>query len=163
MSDISNDERAALEAFVYREARLADESDYEAWEALVDDEVHYWVPQGRANYDPATRLSYINDNRARLSTRIRQLRSGLRHAQTPASPMRRLLSNLEFEREDDGYQVAGNFVLYEHAVQSNNSLRIWAGRVVYGLRPTENGLRMRRKIVELVNGAHALPSLAFLI
>ena len=63
-----------VESFVYREARLADESRYSEWEALVTDDMHYWVPNGRADYDPATRLSYVNDNRARLATRIRQSR-----------------------------------------------------------------------------------------
>ena len=77
--------------------------------------------------------------------------------------MRRVLANLEYERADDGYAVAGNFVLYEHAVQATHSLRIWAGRVTYGLRRTEAGLRMHRKVVELVNAGDALPSLAFLI
>jgi 3-phenylpropionate/cinnamic acid dioxygenase small subunit len=105
----------------------------------------------------------VNDNRPRLATRVRQLRTGLRHAQSPPSPMRRLLSNLEYEREGDGYRVAGNFVLYEHAVQAGNRLRIWSGRVTYGVRRREGELRMRRKVVELVNAADALPSLAFLI
>ncbi|HZD26436.1 MAG TPA: aromatic-ring-hydroxylating dioxygenase subunit beta [Alphaproteobacteria bacterium] len=163
MSALSPEERAEVEAFVYREARLADESAYAEWEALLADDMHYWVPQGRADYDPASRISFINDNRSRLDTRLRQLRTGLRHAQTPPSPMRRVISNLEIERLEDGYAAAGNFVLYEHAVQANNSLRIWAGRVTYGLRHGEDGLRMYRKVVELVNAGGPLPSLAFLI
>ena len=89
MSEIGAAERAELEAFVYREARLADESAYDEWESLLADDMHYWVPVGAADYDPSTRLSFINDNRRRLATRLRQLRSGQRHAQTPPSPMRR--------------------------------------------------------------------------
>ena len=125
--------------------------------------MHYWVPYGRADYDPADRLSFINDNRNRLATRLRQLRTGLRHAQTPVSPMRRLLSNLEFGRRENDYTVAANFVLYEHAVQANHQLRVWAGRVSYVIRRSDSGLRMRAKVVELVNATDALPSLAFLI
>jgi len=87
------------------------------------------VPYGEADYDPALRMSYINDNRVRLATRIRQLQSGTRHAQSPPSPMRRLLSNLEFGKADDGYTVKANFVLYEHAIQATHNLRIWAGRM----------------------------------
>lgn len=163
MSAISIEERTEIEAFVYREARLADESAYAEWESLLADDMHYWVPQGRADYEPGTRMSFVNDNRTRVATRIRQLRTGLRHAQTPPSPMRRVISNLEIERADDGYAVAGNFVLYEHAVQAAPSLRIWAGRVTYGLRRRDAGLCMYRKVVELVNADGPLPSLAFLI
>ena len=75
---IAEQTRREIEAFVYLEARLADESRYAEWEALVTDDMHYWVPHGRADYDPATRLSYVNDNRSRLGTRLRQLQTGLR-------------------------------------------------------------------------------------
>ena len=110
-----------VESFVFREARLADESQYAEWEALLTDDMHYWVPNGRADYDPATRLSYINDNRARLATRIRQLQTGLRHAQTPVSPMRRLVSNIEVLAVDepaDEVTVGANQVVYELNAQS---------------------------------------------
>jgi 3-phenylpropionate/cinnamic acid dioxygenase small subunit len=164
VSAVDSEERREIEAFVYREARLADESDYAGWEALLTDDMHYWVPQGRADYEPGTRMSFINDNRTRVATRIRQLMTGHRHAQTPPSPMRRVISNLEvLERSDDGYVVGANFVLYEHAVQATHNVRVWAGRVTYGLRRTDDGLRMSRKVVELVNAADALPSLAFII
>ena len=157
------EERAEVEAFVYREARLADESAYADWESLVADDMHYWVPQGRADYDPGSRMSFINDNRNRLRSRIRQLQTGVHHAQTPPSPMRRVIANLEIERDADGYVAAGNFVLYEHAIQASGTLRIWAGRVTYGLRRTPEGLRMYRKVIELVNSTGALPTLAFII
>ena len=85
MSVATPDLLAEIAAFLHREARLADASRYAEWEALVTDDMHYWVPKGPADHEPGSRLSYINDNRARLATRIRQLQSGLRHAQTPPS------------------------------------------------------------------------------
>ena len=38
--------------FLYLEARLADESDYDGWEALWTDDAIYWVPAGRADVGP---------------------------------------------------------------------------------------------------------------
>ena len=38
----------------------------------------------------------IYDNRSRISTRLKQLRTGKRYAQAPPSNLRRLLSNIEF-------------------------------------------------------------------
>lgn len=163
MSTVTLEERAEVEAFIFREARLADESAYEDWESLLADDMHYWVPQGKADYDPGSRMSFINDNRTRLATRLRQLRTGVHHAQTPPSPMRRIISSIEIELTEGGYTAAGNFVLYEHAVQATHTLRVWAGRVTYGLRREADGLRMHRKVVELVNSGGALPSLAFII
>jgi len=164
MSGISAEEWREIEAFIYLEARLADEADYAGWEALLTDDMHYWVPFGKADYEPATKMSYINDNRNRVATRIRQLQTGHRHAQTPASSMRRMISNLEvLDHSGQDFVVAANFVLHEHAIQATHKVRIWAGRVTYGLRRTDAGLRMSRKVVELVNATDALPSLAFII
>ena len=158
--------RREIEAFLFREARLADESRYEEWEALVTDDVHYWVPAAAEDYDPASRLSYINDNRSRLATRIRQLKTGARHSQTPPSAMRRLVSNVEVlsaDRSNGEYEVASNFVLYELARQATGELRLWIGRATHRLRRIDGELRIAAKRVDLVNASGPLPNLTFLI
>jgi benzoate/toluate 1,2-dioxygenase subunit beta len=128
--------------------------------------MHYWVPKGVADYDPEIRLSYINDNRTRLATRIRQLQTGLRHAQTPPSPMRRIISNIEVIAADEAegsFVVGSNFVLYEVAAQATSELRIWPGRVTHRLRRIEGRLRMSEKIIELVTGMLPQSNMAFLL
>ena len=45
--------------------------------ALLAEDFH-WVPAGRIAGDPAKQLAYLNDNRARVATRIRQLQTGKR-------------------------------------------------------------------------------------
>ncbi len=158
--------RREIEAFLFLEARLADESRYEAWVGLMADDVHYWVPNGRADYDPATRLSYINDNRTRLATRVRQLQTGLRHAQTPASRMRRTVANIEVLAVDDAageVTVGANQVIYEVAVQSTGELRLWPGRVTFRLRRVDGAWRIASKVVELITAGDSLPNLTFLL
>jgi 3-phenylpropionate/cinnamic acid dioxygenase small subunit len=166
---IDESTRREIEAFLYLEARLADESRYEEWEALVTDDVHYWVPAGSSDgpdYDPASRLSYVNDNRPRLATRIRQLKTGLRHAQTPPSLMRRVISNIEirsFDAAAQEYQVESNFVLYELARQATGEMRLWVGRTTHRLRRANGVLKIAAKRVDLVNAAGPIPNLTFLI
>jgi benzoate/toluate 1,2-dioxygenase subunit beta len=165
-TDVSESLRREIEGFLYEEARLADESRYEEWESLVTNDVHYWVPAGPSDYDPASRLSYINDNRSRLATRIRQLRTGRRHSQTPPSAMRRLITNIELLSANpaaDEYEVGSNFVLYELAHQATGDLRIWAGRATHRLRRVDGRLRIAAKRVDLINAAGPLPNLTFLI
>ena len=169
-----------IEAFVYREARLADEFALDDWEALLTDDFHYWVPAGRIDGDPADQLSYLNDNRARVATRIKQLQTGKRLAQLPVSRMRRVVSNIEIighdtdaaasggsteDAESAALEVGANFVLYELAVQSSGELRVWPGHVRYRLvRPDqEAGFRMAAKWVELVTAEAGLRNLTFLI
>ena len=158
------DLRAEVEALLYLEARLADESRYGEWLDLMTDDVRYWVPSGPADYDPDRRISYVNDNRNRLETRIRQPQTGVRYAQTPPSPMRRVVSNLELlEAGTDTVVCGSNFVLYELAAQAGNDLRVWAGRATHRLRRVDGRLRIAAKTVELVNASQPLPTLAFLL
>ncbi|WP_419923099.1 aromatic-ring-hydroxylating dioxygenase subunit beta [Candidatus Poriferisodalis sp.] len=160
--------RREIEEFLYHEAVLADESRYEDWVALVTDDIHYWVPFGAGDYEPGSRVSFLNDNRNRLKTRIQQLMSGRRYSQVPQSPMRRIISNIQIlavhpDSNGDEYEVGSNFVLYEHAVQATNAMRIWVGRTTHRLRRTDEGLRIAAKKVELVNSTSALPNMAFII
>ena len=77
--------------------------------------------------------------------------------------MRRLLSNVEVSRLDDGYEVGSNFMLMETVVQSTHEMRVWAGRTTHRLRRVDGQLRLAYKKVVLVNGDEAIPTLSFLI
>jgi benzoate/toluate 1,2-dioxygenase beta subunit len=162
LSDAVHREAAA---FLYKEARLADEARYDEWLALWTDDGVYWVP---ATTDPGAnpdrQLSHIYDNRARIDTRVKLLQTGVRYSQEPASLMRRLISNIEVEAADNDELVAGsNFILAELAIQAKHELHWWAGRTTHRLRRVDGRLRMSRKTVVLVNAAEPLPNLAFLI
>jgi len=150
-----------IEQFLFREARYADEHQYDAWEALWADDGIYWVPAGGDDIDPTTQMSVIFDNRARIATRIKQLHTGKRHASLPASRLRRLLSNIELLGiEDDDLVVGANFLIFESRERGNTT---WGGRCEYRLRRTDDGLRMAFKKVMLVDNAQALLTLGFLV
>jgi benzoate/toluate 1,2-dioxygenase beta subunit len=84
-----------ISRWIFREARHADDHDYDGWEALWTDDGVYWVPAAGPRDDPAATMSIIYDNRTRISTRIKQLNTGRRHSQRPVSSLRRVVSNLE--------------------------------------------------------------------
>jgi 3-phenylpropionate/cinnamic acid dioxygenase small subunit len=150
------------EQFIYREARLADELLYEEWEALWTDDAVYWVPANGDDIDPTKQMSVLFDNRSRIATRIKQLQTGKRHSQNPASRLRRLISNVELlESEDDGDIRAGaNFLIYE---SRERGVTLWAGRSEYKLRRAEDGLKMAYKKVLLVNNDRPLNTMSFLV
>jgi 3-phenylpropionate/cinnamic acid dioxygenase small subunit len=158
------DYRAVVE-FIYREARLADEARYAEWLALWTDDAVYWVPATTdLAADPDKHLSHIYDNRGRLETRIKLLQTGHRYSQEPASPMRRLIANIEVASAENGELVAeSNFALAELAIQAKREMHWWVGRTTHRLRRAGGDLRMCRKKVVLVNAAEPLPNLSFLI
>jgi 3-phenylpropionate/cinnamic acid dioxygenase small subunit len=152
-----------VEQFLYREARYADDHNYDAWEALWTDDAIYWVPAGGDDIDPTTQVSIIFDNRARLATRIKQLHTGKRHAAEPRSRVRRVVSNVELLGEDTetGQVLVGaNFLLVE---SRDRGTQLWAGRYEYKLRQVDGQLRLASKKVMLVDNDRPLYTLAFLI
>jgi benzoate/toluate 1,2-dioxygenase beta subunit len=150
-----------IEQFLYREARFADEHDYDAWEALWTDDALYWVPAGDDSIDPGKRVSIIYDNRARISTRLKQLRTGKRYAQSPPSTLRRVISNIEVLGVEGTDTVVGANGLV--AESRTRGVQLWVGRFVYRLRVVDGEIRLAYKKVLLVNADQALPSMTFLI
>jgi benzoate/toluate 1,2-dioxygenase beta subunit len=155
-----------VEQFLYRETRLADEGDYDAWEALWTDDALYWVPIGGEGGDPRRQMSVIYDNRSRISTRLKQLRTGKRYAQAPPSNLRRLLSNIEFLGGRDNpnggadLEVGANFLAIE---SRSRGTQLWGGRATYRLRRQDGGFRLAYKKVVLVDNDQPIPTLGFLI
>ena len=159
-------DRYGVEQFIYREARHADENDYDAWEALWTDDALYWVPADSGGSDPQRTMSIIYDNRNRISTRLKQVRTGRRYAQAPPSHLRRLISNIEFlggrENPDGGVdlEVGANFIVLEARPRGNHT---WGGRTTYRIRLVDGVLRLAYKKVQLVDADKPIPTLSFLI
>ena len=154
--------REQVESFLYCEARLADENDYDGWEQLWTDDAIYWVPADDPEADPRDCVSVIYDNRRRIATRLNQLRTGRRYAQAPASTMRRQVTNVEILGVTDSgdTQVGANFLLLESRTRG---LALWGGRVTYLLRCVDGEIKLAFKKVVLVNHDKILPTLGFLI
>ncbi|PMX27457.1 MULTISPECIES: aromatic-ring-hydroxylating dioxygenase subunit beta [unclassified Pseudomonas] len=152
---------AEITQFLSREARLQDTHAYDDWEALWTDDGVYWVPANGDDIDPETQMSIIFDNRSRIALRIKQFHTGKRHTQSPRSRLGRVLSNVEIlgqtERE---VRVAANAMVFESNLRGDT---VWCTRNEYVLRQEDDGLRMARKKVVLVNNDKALYTLSFLI
>ena len=158
---LSDAEYRDVVAFVYEEARLADEARYAEWLDLWTDDAVYWVPASTdPGADPDKHISHIYDNRGRLETRIRMLQSGYRYSQEPASLMRRIVSNVEVTSAGNDELVAeSNFALAELSIQARHEMHWWVGRTTHRLRRIGGKLKMCRKKVVLVNAAEPLPNL----
>ena len=153
-----------VEQWVFREARLADEGDYDGWEALWTDDGVYWIPANGDDIDPEAQMSILYDNRSRIALRVRQLKHDKRHSQNPKSRLRRIVGNVEILDGDPSaggdLAVGANFIVYESRERGTT---IWGGRTEYLLRPVDRGWRMARKKVMLVDNDRPLSTLAFII
>ena len=166
--DVQPLEIGEAERFLYREARLADAWELDAWEALWTDDALYHVPIDE-HADPFRHMSIIFDNRGRIATRIKQLHTGRRHAQRPPSSLVRAVTNVEILGVSDSAPhdtVVGSVVSITEA--RDRDTRHFTGRVTHRLRhvPTPEGgaeLRMSMKKIMLVDAHKPLLSLSFLV
>jgi len=147
--------------FLYREARLQDAHEYDAWESLWTEDGLYWVPANGTDIDPEREMSLIYDNRSRIALRIRQLKTGRRHSQTPPSQLARIIGNVELlHSKNSEIGVACNSQIFETNMRGDT---MWAARCVYTLRRVQDELKMAYKKVVLVNNNKAIYTVSFLI
>lgn len=154
-------DKAEVEAFLFLEARLADENRYEEWGDLWTDDAIYWVPSNDYDYDPLHHVSIIYDDRNRIQDRIDRLKSGSAWAQQPQSRLCRVISNVEVEVKPDGdIEVRSKFTLGE--IRRGRQATYFASQL-HTLRQTNDGLRMASKKVMLINNDEPINNLSFLI
>jgi 3-phenylpropionate/cinnamic acid dioxygenase small subunit len=162
MRDSDSADIRDIEAFIYREARLADENRYDEWLSIWTEDAIYWVPANKDDYDPRRHVSIIYDGWERLQDRVDRLKSGAAWSQEPQSRMRRIVSNVEVEeiKADGTVVVRSNFVLGE--LRRSLQMVYFAGQV-HHLRPVANSFKMSLKKVMLINNDEPLHNLSFLI
>lgn len=153
-----------IASFLYREARLMDESRYDEWEALWADDGIYWVPCG-AETDPNRDVSLIYADRQEISSRVARLNTGNAYSQQPVSKMCRVVSNIEIEPQGQDEWVTWSVFNLTELRRRNQKVtqNIWAGRTMHRLRLENGELKIRFKKVVLVNSEEPIPTLSFLI
>jgi len=138
-----------VQNFLSREARLIDEGRFNDWLDLFAGDCLYWVPVNAGGGDPRVEVSHAFDDHRRLTDRVYWLRTGLAYSQLPASRTRRVIGNVETITEPGGLRlVRSNFVLNEFRNGVAKTYSGWYGHV---LRDTEDGLRIRLKMVNLLD------------
>jgi 3-phenylpropionate/cinnamic acid dioxygenase small subunit len=148
--------------FLFSEAERLDEHDYEGWLALWDDDDGiYWVPACGDDSDPTRDVSFVYDNRSRLTMRIRQLLTGFRYAQIPQSRTQHYISNVRVSPlGEDAVEVRSAYLIVEARF---DEVHHWPGRATHELtRAADGELRIRRKTVVFINNDQPVTSMAFL-
>ena len=157
-------DRYAVEQFLYREARLADEQRLDDWLSLWDEDALYWVPCNEYDIDPARQLSIIYDDHSRLRLRVARItKTGMAWTQEPRSRLRRLVSNIEIYDGPDGLiQTFSNFHLTELRANRRDPVE-WIGRTEHRLRPHGDDFRLAFKKVMLINNDHEMTQLSCMV
>jgi benzoate/toluate 1,2-dioxygenase subunit beta len=149
-----------VEEFLYREARLLDTQQLEAWLDLFTEDATYWLPLERGQQDPFETSSIIHDDRTLLELRVKQARHPRAHARLPLARTVHQVGNVVVLSEENGeIRVASTLTLVEFR---NERQRVWGALVEHRLRRAGESFRIAHKRVELVNSEGEIDGVAIL-
>ncbi len=115
-----NQDLPAIAAFLYREARLLDDRQWDAWLELYASDVTYWMPtwddDDQLTEDPQSQISLIfYPSRDGLEDRVFRIKTERSGASTPEPRTSHNLNNIELlDRRGDELDVRYNFHTLSH-------------------------------------------------
>ena len=154
-----------IEQFYYREALLLDNIKYEEWFALLDDDIHYFMPLRRnrmqrygkvrstdlPEYTNEHEFAHFDDDKTTMNGRLRKLLSDYSWSENPASRTRHTVSNVIISQgeEENTLNVCSAFIVYRNRLETQVDL--FAGERHDVLRRADNtlGFKIAKRTVLL--------------
>jgi benzoate/toluate 1,2-dioxygenase beta subunit len=140
--------------FLYREARLLDDRQWDEWLELYAEDVEYWMPawddDDRTTEDPHSQISLIYyGNRNGLEDRVFRIKTERSGASTPEARTSHAVLNVEV-LEDRGTEVdvRYNFHALSHRYKATDA---FFGTMFVTLRRQEGSFLIGRKKIVLKN------------
>jgi p-cumate 2,3-dioxygenase beta subunit len=134
-----------VEQFLYHEAALLDEWRLTEWLDLLTEDAEYEVPATDAPADGLrSHLSLVYDDRPRIDARVKHYLSRMVCAESPASRVRRMISNVRIVEApgEDLLRVCANFVIYRFQGQAMDT---FVGRYDHLISTRDGTLKLRRR------------------
>ena len=177
---VSNDPLAMLllkqdvEAFLYHEANLLDDRQYEEWLDLLTDDVRYWVPMRRnVKFGELEReftregqdINWFDEGKTTLTQRVRQILTGVHWAEEPLSRLSHLVTNVEIIEASPGAADAADvslrcrFIIYRNRVATETDILV--GRREDRLRKVDGEWRIAQRQVFLDQNVLLAKNLTF--
>lgn len=145
--------------FIWAEADLLDQKDYDSWLALWTADGHYILPINDSDdYENTLNLAY--DNAAMRKMRTDRFKAGFSISSAPPAQTVRTVSRFVIASASD---KEVKIRCGQHLVETKfGRQRVFAANVFYDLVPQANGFLIRNKIVRLLNADGILTSISYL-
>lgn len=143
-----------IELFLFEEARLLDDGDFQGWLKLYEPQGIYWMPSQPGQTDPLNVASIIYEDHGILSIRVQRLLEERALVLTPMPRTTHLFGNIVARpADDDGFAVDAVFVCVVH---QDVKQKLYSGRHAYELVRSGDSFRIKMKRVSLTNcdGVH---------
>jgi len=161
--------RQDAEEFLYREAQLLDDRNFEEWLKLFAHDGIYWIPIAESS-DPATHPSIIYDDGLLRQQRVYQILHQPHYAQMPPSRTVHFVSNVYIEENNESEaSVRCNLLVVDMRPGDHQDLhsgmgkqRSFAAQCEYRLRFEEAWSIVLKKVV-LINRDLPIYNLSFIL
>jgi len=143
-----------IQAFLYREARLLDDRQWDEWLACYRQDAEFWMPawddDDQLTRDPEAEISLIYyPNREGLEDRVYRIKTERSGASTPEPRTTHQITNLEvLEEEGDTVELRFNWHTLSHRYKKTDS---YFGSAFYTLDVSGETPLITRKVVQLNN------------
>ena len=148
-----------IEQLLYDEADCLDRADLDAWIALYTEDGTYWMPAAPGQPDHLDHISHFYDDRVLMEIRRRNFVHPRAASKDHVVRCSHLIGNIRLLQQDVAAQrctVRSNF----HALMYyRDEQRVFGGSYQHELQRTAEGLRIRRKRVDLINSDAAHKSI----
>jgi 3-phenylpropionate/cinnamic acid dioxygenase small subunit len=149
--------RLEIEDFLWNEADLLDEHEYDEWLDLFTDDATYWMPirrnvasreMAREYTNEGPDLSWYTDDKPTLEKRVRQIKTGYHWAEEPFSRVTHMVSNIRVLSWDGNEaRVKCRFLFYRNRHLDEESTFI--GKRIDTLRRVGNQWKIARREIYL--------------
>ena len=143
--------------FVYREAELLDDRQYERWLDLFTEDGRYWIPAQAGQTDARLQVSLMLEDKLLLRARIARLGGDRTYSQQPESRGQHVLQRPRIETVDHDrgdYRLRTAYLYVEARGATQHSFACTAS---HSLVRTREGLKMHEKRIDLLNPEAPLP------
>ena len=145
-----------IEEFLYQEADLLDNRQFEAWLDLLTEDIRYWMPmrrnvkfddQERENTREQQDMNWFDEGKETLTQRVKQILTGVHWAEEPLSRVCHMVSNVRITASTpEQVQVNSRFLIYRNRQQDETD--IFVGKRDDTLRKVEGQWKIaHRKIL----------------
>ena len=148
--------------FLYAEAELLDERRYDAWLALLADDIRYWMPmrrnvktgeEAREFTREGEDIAWFDEGKETLTRRVRQIQTGIHWAEEPLSRLCHIVGNIRLlaarpsVAEATEAEVGSRFLVYQNRVETETY--IFVGRRSDLWRREDAGWRLAKREILL--------------
>ncbi len=141
----------AVEHFLFRQAEILDDRDWDAWLALFTADGIYWMPAYEDQQEGEGQANIFYEDLDLMNVRAKRITNPRAWSQSPPNRTSHVVSNVIIESEDEASGdiiVRSKFYVAEYRM---DEMRYFAGRYRHELAKTADGFRIRLQRAEIVN------------